>query len=259
MTEKFKRKYTVGSGDMDINYKMTKIAAAKYFQESFAMYSSKRKLAAFDLCEKNIVWVISDMRLDFTGNMPYWSEEFEVEIWISEKTKIRTYADFRIFYKDKEIAKGDSCWYLLDMKTRRPVKSIDILQAFGVCNEKVFAEQEIPLYKIEGNKISEKEHQVTVRDLDFNKHVNNLSYMWLALETIPAEILEKYSAKSYSVKFVREAYLSDIIVSEVYQNGDNYTVRIFNKNDNSDVCFIFAEFMPKTDFGGNPREAGVIF
>lgn len=259
MNTKFKRRYTVGSGDMDINYRLTKIAAAKYFQETFAMYCAKNNVAAFDLFEKNIVWVISDLRLEFLDVTPFWSEEFEVEMWVSEKTKIRTITDFRIIYKNKEIAKGDSCWYLLDMQSRRPIKSFDILSAFEVYNEKVFGQNETPLYKIDGEKISAKEHQVTVRDLDFNKHVNNLSYIGLALETVPAELLQKYSAKSYCVKFVKEAYLSDTLVCELYKNENSYTARIFNKNDNADVCFLFAKYKEKTDYCRNPREAGVSF
>ena len=255
----FRKKYTVGSGDMDMNYRLTKIAAVKFFQETFAMYCTKYNLAAFDVCDQNIVWVISDLHVEYTSSMPYWTEEFEVEIWISEKTALRTYADFRIYYKGKEIAKGDSCWYLLDKNTRRPIKSQDILSIFPVCEEKVFEQKNKKMYKIEGEKISEKTHTVTVRDLDFNFHVNNLSYIWLALETVPPEILEKYEANSYCVKFVKEAYLEDNLVCELYKQDNNYTARIYNKEDSADVCFVFSKYGDKTDFGRNPREAGVIF
>ncbi len=256
---KFRRKYTVGFDDMDVNYRFTKIAATKYFQETFAMYCAKNKVAAFDLCSQNIVWVISDLHIAFSDYMPYWSEEFEVEIWISEKSAMRTYADFRIYYKNKEIAKGDSCWYLLDMTTRRPVKSADILSIFGVCDEKVFDKHEKQIYKIEGEKVAEKEHQVTVRDLDFNHHVNNLSYIGLALETAPAELLQKYSVDLYNVKFVQEAYLDEVLVCEIFRLENNITAKISKKSDNSDVCFIKTSFSEKKEFGRNPREAGIVF
>lgn len=105
MNTKYTRVYTVGCGDMDVNYRLTKIAAAKFFQETFAMNCARHNLAAFDVCKQNLVWVISDLHIEFSSTMPYWSEEFSVEIWISEKTKMRTYCDFQIYYKNNVIAK----------------------------------------------------------------------------------------------------------------------------------------------------------
>ena len=259
MNEKYVKKYTVGCGDMDINYHLTKIAAVKFFQETFALNCAKNNVAAFDVIKQNMVWVISDLHVQFLGKMPYWSEEFEVEMWISEKTKLRTYSDFKICYRGHLIAQGDSCWYLLDMETRRPVKTDGVLDSFAVCDEKVFGSHEKHNYLISGREIAKKEHQVTVRDLDFNYHVNNLSYIGLALETIPPEYLDEYCVFDYKVKFVQEARLSDVLVCEIFENGRNFDIKINQKSDNSDVCFISALCCEKTETGRNPREAGIVF
>ena len=259
MSEKFKQKYKVSFSDMDINYRLTKIAAVKFFQETFALYCAKHGLAAFDVIKDNLVWVISDLKIEFTDTLPYWSESFEVEMWISEKTALRTYIDCRIYYKNKVIAQGDCCFYLIDLESRRPVKSADTLKAFETVDEKVFAGQDKVKYLFDGEKIAEKEHEVTVRDLDFNFHVNNLSYMGIALETAPADMLEQYAVEGYSIKFVREAVLGDILDCELFKNNNLITARIYNKNNNADVCFIKANIGVKTDFGRNPREAGVVF
>lgn len=255
----FLRKYTVGCGDMDINYRLTKIAAVKYFQETFALYCAKNNIAAFDVCSQNIIWVISDVHIKFLGKMPFWSEDFEVEIWISEKSKLRTFADFRIYYRGNIVAQGDSCWYLLDMQTRRPVKSIDVVAPFELNDEQVFGGHEKYTYPDINNKISEKEHEVTVRDLDFNYHVNNLSYIGLALETVPPEYTEKYEIVEYKVKFVQETRLGEKMNCEVYENGNNFTAKIYKSDDKTDVCLISAIYKEKTDFCRNPREAGVTF
>lgn len=259
MTNKYKKIYNVQFSDMDINYRLTKIAAVKFFQETFARYCAKNNVAAFDVVKDNLVWVISDIHIEFMGILPYWSENFEVEIWISEKTTLRTYIDFKINYKNQTIAQGDCCFYLIDTQTRRPVKSIDVVKVFDVVNEKVFPEQNKIKYIFEGEKIAEKEHEVTVRDLDFNYHVNNLSYMGIALETVPAEMLKNYSVNSYCIKFVREAVLGDILVCELFQKDNLIMSRIYNKKNNTDVCLIKARYGEKTEFGRNPREAEVLF
>lgn len=259
MNDTFRRTYFVNWGDIDTNYRLTKIAATKYFQETFALYCAKNNLAAFDIDSQNLIWVVSDIHIDFTANIPFWSENFDVEMWISEKTKMRTYCDFRLYKNEEIFAQGESCWYILDKTSRRPVKTEDILKILEANNQKVFGEFEKQIYSFVGNKVSQKEHIVTVRDLDFNYHVNNLSYVGLALETIPSENLEKYKVDSYSVKFLKEAYLDDILTCEIYKTADKYSAKIFNKKDNSDVCYLSAKYSKKTDFTRNPRSAGIRF
>ena len=256
---KYSKKYSIMFGDMDINYKMTKISLAKYFQETFARYCSVHNIAAFDIIKNGLVWVISDLKIEISGKMPYWSEEFEVKIWMSEKTKLRTYIDFIILYKDEVIARGDSCWFILNNETRRPVKSIDIVEPFELCEEKVFGEHIKENYDNEGEKIAEKTHEVTVRDLDFNFHVNNLSYLGLALETIPSEYFKEYEISSYSIRFLKEAHLSDKLKCELFKSDNRISSRIYDKETNADVCVIKSEYKKKTDFGRNPREQGIAF
>lgn len=257
---KCSKNYSVSWGDMDVNYRLTTISAIKYFQETFALYCAANNVAAFDICSKNIVWVISDLRIQFLGTMPFWSENFSVEIWISEKSKMRTYCDFKIYYKNSVIAEGDSCWYLLDMQTRRPVKSDKILNRLEVYDEKIFEQREKQIFNAEEEKFSEKEHEVTIRDLDFNYHVNNLSYIGMLEETIPSNFTQKYDVFSYKIRFVKESYLGDILACETFKNSD-YTIssRIYRKSDKADICYLTANYQEKTEYGRNPREAGVSF
>lgn len=258
MSAKYTKTYTVSWGDLDVNYRLTNISAIKYFQETFALYCAANNVAAFDICSKNLVWVISDLRVNFFGAMPFWSENFSVEIWISDKSKIKTFCDFKIYFKDSVIAEGDSCWYLLDMQTRRPVKSEEILNCLEIFNKKIFEQREkqVP----EGENFSEKEHEVTFHDLDFNYHVNNLSYIRLLEETVPSSFVQEYDFFSYDVRFVKESYLGDNLICEVFKKNQNtLSSRICRKNDNADICYLTVCYREKIKYGRNPREAGVSF
>lgn len=259
MSEKFCRKYSLMFGDMDINYHMTKMAVARYFQETFARYCAKHNLAAFDVLKDGIIWVVSDLRVEILDRLPLWSEEFTVEVWISEITKMRTYIDFRINCQGVVVAHGDSCFYLLDENSRRPIKSSEIVSAFGVTDEKVFGEHEKQSYEISGEKIAERVHEVTVRDLDFNYHVNNLSYIGISFETAPTEFLNNNEVTSYSIKFLQETHLGDRLGCELYQDENKIISRIYNIENNSDVCLAWAKYKERTDFCRNPREAGIKF
>ncbi len=259
MNEKFLRKYSLMFGDMDVNYHMTKMAVAKYFQETFARFCAKHNLAAFDVLKDGIIWVVSDLHVEITDRLPMWSEELSVSVWISEVTKMRTYIDFEIKCHEKTVAIGESCFYLLDEKTRRPIKSSDIVSVFGVTEEKVFGEHLKQTYEIQGEKIAEKIHEVTVRDLDFNFHVNNLSYIGISFETAPTDFLEHNEVSSYSIKFLKETHLGDKLGCELYCDKDKIISRIYDVENKADVCLAWAKYKPRTDFCRNPREAGVIF
>ncbi|MDO5304350.1 MAG: thioesterase [bacterium] len=259
MTEKFSKKYSLMFGDMDINYHMTKMAVAKYFQETFARFCAKHNLAAFDVLKDGIIWVVSDLRAEILNRLPMWSEEFTVRVWISETTKMRTYIEFEIVCHEKIVAKGESCFYMLDEKTRRPIKSMDLVKPFGLIDEKVFGEHTKQNYEISGEKISEKIHEVTVRDLDFNYHVNNLSYIGISFETAPSDFLEKNEITSYSIQFLQETRLGDKLGCELYLDGNKIISRIYNMEDEKDVCLAWAKYRERNDFCRNPREAGVDF
>ena len=51
-------------------------------------------------------------------------------------------------------------------------------------------------------------------------------------------------------------------MSEINNNIHNYGYkidRIDNKKDNADICLIKAQYGSKTEYGRNPREAGIKF
>lgn len=57
--EKFRIKYKVIASDMDVVYRMTPNAMLMYFQDCFANYLSGKCLAAFDIADKNLIWMIT--------------------------------------------------------------------------------------------------------------------------------------------------------------------------------------------------------
>ena len=59
-----------------------------------------------------------------------------------------------------------------------------------------------------------REFQVRYRDMDVNQHVNNVSYVEWALESLPASILTEASLKDLDVNFSGEAYLGDTVLSQ---------------------------------------------
>ena len=120
---KYTKTYNVILDNMDLfEYRLRPIAAIMYFQDAFARYTATKRMAAYDLFSKNLYWVVADINMEFSENLPFWSEEIKVELWFSEVSKLKIYVDFYIYSKGRVIAKGNSLWFLISRDSQKPVK-----------------------------------------------------------------------------------------------------------------------------------------
>ena len=246
--EKYSKKYNVILDNMDLNnYHLRPISAIMYLQDAFARFCASKQVAAYDLFPKNMYWVVAGFNIEFTGDLPYWSEEFSVRIWISELSTLKIYTDYELIYKDKIFAKGDALWFLIDSNTKKPAKTNIIADKFAICNEFVLGEH----LKFSLPKLYEKCSQIThtnnLSDLDFNKHVNNKSYINLAEMTAPDEFRNKYTLKSLNIKFNKETFLGDTLTCSTYKTDKDKTFVHKIEKDGISVCDILTSWSDKQD------------
>lgn len=95
MTGKYRKKYNVILDNMDLfEYRLRPISAIMYLQDAFARFCATKGVAAYDLFPKNMYWIVTELSIDFVEDLPFWSEEIEIETWISELSKLKIYNDF---------------------------------------------------------------------------------------------------------------------------------------------------------------------
>ena len=99
---KYRHTYTSTASDITPLYRLTPNAMLMYFQDSFARLMTIHGVAAFDIVKQRRMWVITEVQMDVQPTATYWSEDFTVEIWVSELSSLRIYCDFRIVRADSE-------------------------------------------------------------------------------------------------------------------------------------------------------------
>ena len=214
----YKKKYNVILDNMDIsNYTIRPISVIMYLQDAFARFCATKKMAAYDLFEPNQYWIVTEFNIDFIDNLPYWSEEIEISIWISEISKIKIYTDYEIKYKDKTFAQGNALWFIIDRSTKRPIKTDVVAERFEVVNNLVLGEHKKFILPNTQKKIKEIKHTNNLSDLDFNNHVNNKSYINLAEMTSNDEFRSKYNLSSLNIRFNKETFLGDTLTCSTYK------------------------------------------
>ena len=246
--KKYSKKYNVILDNMDLfEYRLRPIAAIMYVQDAFARYTATQKMAAYDLFAKNLYWVVAEINMEFLDASPFWSEEIEVNLWFSEISRLKIYADYEIRYKNKVFAKGNSLWFLISRETQRPVKADEVAEKFEVCNELALGEhkkREIPKATEMYTKI---EHTNNLSDIDFNKHVNNKSYINLAEMTAPDDFRRTRALTKLYIRFNRETFLGDVLTCTTNKTEipDTYTHII--EKDGASVCDILTTWTTKKE------------
>ena len=126
---KYRHTYTSTASDITPLYRLTPNALLMYFQDSFARLMTIHDVAAFDIIKQRHMWVITEVHMDIQPTVTFWSEDFTVELWVSELTSLRIYCDFRIIRRDNEqlIASGTSQWNILNLDTKRLETTTDCL------------------------------------------------------------------------------------------------------------------------------------
>ena len=246
---KYKHTYTVTASDITPLYRLTPNALLMYFQDCFARLMTIHGVAAFDIIKQRRMWVITEVQIDVQPTVTYWSEDFTVEIWVSELTSLRIYCDFRIVRKDNEqlIASGTSQWNILNLDTKR-LELTDFLadKLTVVPNLMTGSHKKIRFPKAQSIDM-QMEHRATRLDLDFNFHVSNRSYVSIALLTMPDDVLSSQILSSVTVHWLHETYLDDILTCRMSRTDNGSYLHTLTNAEGVVVCELMSHWQPQPE------------
>ena len=244
---KYKKTYNVILDNMDLfEYRLRPISAIMYLQDAFARYTATKRMAAYDLFATNQYWIVSEFNIDFIDDLPFWSEEIEISIWISEITKLKIYTDYELKCKNKTFAKGNALWFILDKETKRPAKTDVVTERFEVCNELTLGEHKKFVLPVAIEVYTKMEHTNNLSDIDFNKHVNNKSYINIAEMAVTDKYRESYRLKNLHIRFNRETFLGDTLTCTTNRTESPYQYTHIIEKDGVSACDIVTSWEEKS-------------
>ena len=246
---KYRHTYTSTASDITPLYRLTPNAMLMYFQDSFARLMTIHGVAAFDIVKQRRMWVITEVQMDVQPMVTYWSEDFTVEIWVSELSSLRIYCDFRIVRADNEqlIASGTSQWNILNLDTKRLETTDFLADKLTVVPELMTASHKKTRFPKMQSCDMQMEHRATRLDLDFNFHVSNRSYVSIALLTMPDEILAKQTLKTVTVHWLHETYLDETLLCRMSRTEDGSYLHTLTNADGVVVCVLMSRWQPQPE------------
>lgn len=212
---------------------------ANTMQEAAGVHAAKLGLSMQSLIDNNQTWILNRFSVQMQ-RYPSAGEEIRIETWPSGSDRLFAYRDFELFDADNNmILSARTTWLILDLNRRRPVPSPPEVIELGTLNKR-FAD--ISLYERLPRIDSTPEHTVKfpVRrsDLDINRHVNNVKYLEMLLETLgddQSDLRPDY----FDIQFKAESVYSDVLIAERHQPTDQSAsnfLRVLRESDGKELC-----------------------
>jgi acyl-ACP thioesterase len=205
--------YEVRSYEVDAEGRLSSLALFNLLQDAASNHAQALGVSVQQLQAENRTWVLSRMRLSATG-YPHWHDRLQVRTWPSGGNRVFAFRHFSVENdRGRPLAAAVSAWLVIDTESRRPQRIDPFIQRLrpvsdvpGLCD---------PLDKLPALAAAagQKRFNVRYRDLDINRHVNNVSYIEWAVESLPRDRVAGHVAVDLEISFLGEAFLDDMIVA----------------------------------------------
>ncbi len=246
MDKCYSHRYSITAADMNKEYRLSPHALLLYFQDSFARFMGCLHYAAFDIAKENKMWVITEFNMHMTEADVFWTEDINVKIWFSEVTSLRVYSEFSVTKQDGTlVACGYGSWSVLNITTRR-LESTACMPDLPILDIRTTESHRKFRFPATDNRLMHIEHEVDYSDLDFNGHVNNRSYIHIAMQTASNEFLARYYADYLVIHWQHETYLGDTMECDLYEADPKEFVNILRKKDGTPVAEVYSRWLPVT-------------
>lgn len=233
----FREKSYVRTYDVDHNKQMKVPALLNLMHEAAMQNVLQMKVSFWDLEPHNITWVLMRMRLTVHQN-PSLGNPIEVLTYPAGFKKLYTYRDYIFFDKNENrVAQASSTWVLMNTQSRR----ISRIPPF--ISELEMPEEDYCLPRINdklssfGTASFQKTFQVNWHDLDFNKHLGNVTYITWMLDGIPSDWMKKHQLKEIDIQYKLECGLDEKVRVE-FEAIENSICRhrIIRESDQKEVA-----------------------
>ena len=218
----YRKSFPILSFHLNPSGKARMTSLAYFFQEMAYQHASQLGFGYRDLKRNSTMWVLSRMKIEVM-RYPVWDEVVTMETWHRGMERLFGMRDFRI--RDSEgfdLALAESAWLILDVATRRPVRTADPSFLGSSRKERVF---DTSLEKIDlpENMVSVGKHAVVYSDLDVVGHVNNVKYMEWCIDMLLHPGQPGEEIKGLEINFMHEAHPGEtVVVSGSAQAGGIY-------------------------------------
>jgi len=208
------RRFPVYTFDVDFDGKARLTFLLDLLQEAAREHAALLKVSIFDLQARGLTWVLSRYHVR-VSRYPAMGETVEVRTWPSGKKGVFALRDFEVL--DAEggpLLEATTSWLVISLDTKQPVRMDTVFLDERILDRRAIAD-DFERLPSPARADREAAFRVLDRDLDFNRHVNNVVYVHWAVEGMPEEVLRKRRPAAFEVVYKAEAFYGEEVVARV--------------------------------------------
>ncbi|MGB8930504.1 MAG: acyl-ACP thioesterase domain-containing protein [Anaeromyxobacteraceae bacterium] len=232
-----KETFAVRSYEVDAFNELAVPALWGYLQEAAGLSAEGLGFGVSRCLDAGFTWVLARQRLELTRAARF-GESVEIETWPNGTERLAAHREFVVRCGGEEIAKATSTWFLLDVRTRRPVDpAVALESAFPpALGPAVVA---LPGARIPALEEPELTRPFAIRfaDIDLNWHVNNVSYVQWLLEAVPKETWHERRPSVVDAQYVAECDWGGLVQSRARVTGpDEFLHSVVREADGKEIA-----------------------
>lgn len=238
----FHTEYDIDYQGLNIHLVTTLPKLVGYLQETSIRHSEAVGLTMQYFFEQMTGWVILSWNIEVL-RAPVWLEK--VKIYTVPAKFKGMFAQRGFIMKDESgniILKADSQWVYTSRVTRKPTKLPEQMALKYGTTEPLPIDKGFKLPELEGYEpIYTQSYTITRRDIDTNLHVNNISYIDWAMNSIPEDIYNNLTISHSTINYRKECNLGQSVIIKTYQKDTSFITNIYS-NEESLLCEIYTSF-----------------
>lgn len=220
----WRERYQIRSYEVDSGGRLSILSLFSFMQEAASKHAEALGVSIQQLLAENCTWLLARLKVTI-DSYPGWKDRIQVDTWPSGAQRLFALRDFELKNAgDQTFAKAISAWLVLDIAKRRPMRIaafVDRLKPLE--GDHILTE---PLDKLPAlaNPTYDRKFLVRHRDLDINRHVNNVSFVEWAVESVPSAVLNTSVPAEFEINFLAEAFYGDSILAACQRQAQPGTV-----------------------------------
>ena len=203
---------------------ITNMGMLSILEEVACRHSDVAGFGILDIPVNHLSWVLLAWKVNILRRVPYGTI-LRVCTWAKSASKFNTYRDFEVYDENNNIVcQATSKWTLIDTQKGSITRiTDDIINQYHPDDKNVFEDPEISKLIEPQSSSNTYIYQTQRRDIDVNKHMHNLNYLYLAYETLPEEIYFSEECNHIEIMYKKGIKLSDIVkCSYTYEENVHY-------------------------------------
>ena len=203
--------FTVRFNAIDKSDTMTLSAVLNVFQELAVSHAENLGVGREAMASTGQAWILSRMSVQI-DRRPTYGETITVRSWPRSREKLFALRDFdSLDAQGKPIIRARSCWIIIDMEKRRPIRPQTVLEGIHL-NEGLDAMSFVPAGLEERKSmLKTAEHKALYNDIDYNGHVNNVSYIRWIENAMDFPLLEQAKRSRLDINYMNEVHPGEVV------------------------------------------------